>query len=305
MTQASNISIPARFVFRPYRVQWVRTWALIEDWAVSREKVSQLGVFAELLGKPQTPKRDDVLVRIGIPRMEYSSGWPRSDFFECELKRCDLPPDCLQPHETPETTPDIECRVIELLACRLDVVNGIEATQQPNENAEDAWTMREQFFNLEKDTLALCQFLTRWGHWNYQRQFEPGTLRVHPFTIVFPHRLWSLRDSYIKAVAGSPRSWLTTAAPLSLKETDKPPYLIVQRSRCEDAIQATITIDLLAKVKFGICKRHDCRRLFKRVTAQKRLYCTPKCAHLANVRKLRAKKKKTESTGRKHGKGKS
>ena len=121
-----------------------------------------------------------------------------------------------------------------------------------------------------------------------------------PGVLISPHRLWSLCDAYIKAAAGSPRSWLTSATPLSLKETDKIPYFIVERSYCEDAIKATITIDHLSKVKFGICKRHDCRKFFKRTTLQKRLYCSPECAHLANVRKLRKEKKKAGAEGRKH-----
>jgi len=78
----------------------------------------------------------------------------------------------------------------------------------------------------------------------------------------------------------------------------------VELSYCEDAIKATLTIDHLGNVKFGICKRHDCRKLFKRKTAQKRVYCTPECAHLANVRKLRkAKAKSTVKGTKKNAKG--
>ena len=85
---------------------------------------------------------------------------------------------------------------------------------------------------------------------------------------------------------------------LNLTRNDVPPYFFIETSHCEEGIEATITIDKLSNVNFGICKRGDCRKLFEFTTKQRRLYCTPHCAHLANVRKLREQKKKARK-GRK------
>jgi hypothetical protein len=170
--------------------------------------------------------------------------------------------------------------------------------------------MRDEFFALGDSFYDALQFLNRWGLWNFDPIYERGSFTllgtICSFALASPHRLLAQRDSYIRAAAGSARAWLTTATPLSLKETDKRPYFVVERSYCEEAIKATLTIDHLGRVKFGICKRHDCRRLFKRTTAQKRLYCTPECAHLANVRKLRAEKRKSKprrKAGKRNAKG--
>ena len=314
MAHISNISIPARFVFRPYRVQWERTWAFIVGWG--QPPYPRLMALTNLKDGGKIPLNPQaVVIRIAVSRAQDESddalglssallGLSPYDTFEIEVNRDDIPTECLQPHENPDTTPDISGRDFELLACRLPDVNGLGSSWQPDEFGRDAWAMRDQFFALEDTISDTLTFLNRWGLWNFPLLHQPGTLGTLPFAIAFPHRLWSLRDSYIKAAAGSPRSWLTTATPLSLKETDKIPYFIVERSYCEDAIKATITIDHLANVKFGICKRHDCRKFFKRTTAQKKLYCSTECAHLANVRKLRAdKKKSTSSKRRKNAKG--
>lgn len=260
---------------------------------------------------------DSVVVRIALPKKEHKSwdavamlgglyGESEYDVSELEIRRSDLPPDCLKPHENPETTPDIEGREFEILVCplpdqsHLPNLMGLDAVRKPGHEVKDAWEMREQFFDLEDSVEATLQFLNRWGMWS-ARWVEQVSPRPGLFqhALVFPHRLWSLREAYKKAAAGSPRSWLTRATPLTLREAANPPYFIVERSYCEDAIKATLTIDHLENVKFGICKRHDCRKLFKRKTAQKRLYCTLKCAHRANVRKLRKAKAKAMGKGTK------
>jgi hypothetical protein len=92
---------------------------------------------------------------------------------------------------------------------------------------------------------------------------------------------------------------LSTTPDLRISPINERPYFALERFGCEEAIKATITIHHLANEEFGTCKRNDCRKLFERITQQKRLYCSPKCAHLANVRKLRAdaRKAKTKSKG--------
>jgi hypothetical protein len=172
---------------------------------------------------------------------------------------------------------------------------------EPESVVKNAWAMRDEFFNLEKDTLALSKFLSRWGLWNSERGYEAELGKKPPgFCLAFSHLLWERREHYRRALAGKAREWLSTATPLGLSQINEPPYFSVNRSYCENAIHATLTIDHLSNVRFGICKREDCRKLFQRETQQKRFYCSPECAHLANVRKLRAQQKKTESKRRNH-----
>jgi hypothetical protein len=310
MTRQSNISIPARFVFRPFRARWELAWASIVGWGEKPMLMSLLPI-----GDPKmTLDSESVIISVALRRVEGESDdalglhagldglTGQYDSFELKVKRGDIPPDSLQPHENPYTAPDIAGRDFAVLVCRLPNVNTLDGSPQPGEALMDAWAMREQFFTMGDNGYDALQFLNRWGLWNLERHYEPGSsflmgnIGRPAFALVSPHRLWTLRDSYIKAAAGSSRAWLTTATPLSLKETDKRPYFVVERSYCEEAIKATLTIDHLGRVRFGICKRHDCRRLFKRTSAQKRLYCTPECAHLANVRKLRAEKRKAQPT---------
>jgi hypothetical protein len=268
--------------------------------------MSNLSLLSEL-GKPEL-SGERVIVRVSLlsenklAMLTALYGTTSFEEYEVEINRACVPPDCINPHEDPVNSPDIADREFEALAFRLDPWDRPPSLKPGGANA---WDMRDEFFALEDDFHATRRFLNRWGLWDFQLLHEKESLRSLPINLAFPYHLWTIRDTYIKAATGSPRAWLSTATPLSLKEAPTVPYHIVERSYCEDAIKATITIDHLSNVKFGICKRHDCRKFFKRTTAQKRLYCSPKCAHLANVRKLRNEKKKAESKGRKHATRKS
>jgi hypothetical protein len=58
------------------------------------------------------------------------------------------------------------------------------------------------------------------------------------------------------------------------------------------AMLATIYVDRLSGKKFGFCVRPDCRKYFEVTSKHKRKYCTPDCAHLQTVRRLRARRKR-------------
>jgi hypothetical protein len=304
MTHASNVSIPARFIFRPFGVQWEIVSVKIIGWHIEPHASSGFSRLQAL----SNLREESVVIRVAIPRVEDNftllsrmlndpREWERKfDFYDVQLERNEIPLDCLQPHENPETAPDIAGREFDLLICPFREAYGSIQEPQPEQSVRDAWEMRSQFFSLHNDFHSARQFLNRWGLWSFKRLYKLGTLNMLPFVVVPPHRLWQQRDSYLKSAAGTARAWLSSATPLSFKQSEKRPYFIVERHFCKDAIEATLTIDHLAQVKFGICKRHDCRKLFKRTTAQKRLYCGPKCAHLANVRKLRATKAKEKGT---------
>lgn len=306
MSQSSNFEIPARFSFRPFTARWEICTAELMGWCEIPPHLMG-GMAKPILGIAS--QREKVSVRIEVPDYSTTSGMLTAmGLGPCpsqtmEIFREDIPSDVLRPDENRKSTPDIAGREFEVLLCQKPEFKTLfPSTLKPGDTAKNAWAMRREFFDLDEGDWfwSLRHFLNRWGLWSYARGFDMGMSSGNPtpgFVLVFPHLLRQKRDEFRKALEPrSSRRWLTTAPPLSFSTTDKPPYFLVERFYCEDAIQATITIDHLAGKQFGICKRHDCRKLFERTTRQNRLYCSPECAHLANVRKLRAKQRKIRSS---------
>lgn len=291
MSHASNIEIPARFSFRPYSARWTVAWAKIIGWW---EQPTPFGL------QPIVQPRggDKVLVRVdvadndrGVAGMLYGS----APSCTVEIHRADVPADVLQPHENRRNAPDIAGREFVVLACRKPEFETFSPALKPEGIKKDAWEMRDEFLSLENETAALTRFLNRWGLWSHERGYDVGFRQELPgFVLAFPHLLWERRDHYRRALTRNPRAWLASANHLSFTPINEPPYFLVERFYCEDAIKATVTIDHLANVKFGICKLEDCRKLFKRTSKQRRTYCKPQHAHLANVRKLREDARKTK-----------
>jgi hypothetical protein len=210
-----------------------------------------------------------------------------------------LPQEAIAPHETRRNTPNISGRTFEVLICKGDPFKSLFPLPKPQGSIQNAWAMRDQFLNLGKDLWNLRSFLNRWGLWWNARGYEQSIFQPsHDFLLIHQHHLWDSQETYRRALTGTARNRLHSGSSLNLIRSDVPPYFFIEASNCDEAIKATITIDHLSKITFGICKRNDCRTLFEFTTKQRRLYCTPHCAHLANVRKLRAKKKAAKS-GRK------
>ena len=289
MTHAFNIEIPARFSFRPYSARWNVAWAKIIGWW---EQPTPFG-FTPIT---EPGGGDKVLVRVDVPDINRGVAgmlYGSAPSYVVEIDRADIPADALQPHENRRNTPDIAGREFDVLACRKPESETFFPALKPEGIERDAWKMRDDFFNLAKETRALTRFLNRWGLWSHLRGYSVPIGQNSPaFVLAFPHLLWEQRDHYRHALTHAPEAWLRAANHLSFSTLSQPPYFVVERFYCEDAIKATITIDHLSKVKFGICKLKDCRKLFQRKTRQKQLYCKPAHAHLANVRELRKNKKK-------------
>jgi hypothetical protein len=323
MAHASNFTIPARFNFRPYKASWVTCWAETVGWWEEPDRDTFFRPLAKRIGGPPPKSGDKVLVNIHVPSatMKPANTLGLSEMpgleglygstppYTVEIDRTDIPPEVLQPRENIENTPDIAGREFVVLACPMPEFEKLFSLLKPDGPAKDAWEMQREFFDMEQDVSMLRRFLNRWGLWNGQRGYDAGYLglspppegmarMIHPrlgFALVIPHLLWEQREKYKSALAGKPRAWLGKSSHLSFNTIIEPPYFLVERSYCQDAIEATITIDHLSNVEFGICKRDDCRKLYERTTQQQRLYCSPECAHLANVRKLRAAKKMAQS----------
>jgi hypothetical protein len=330
MAHASNFAIPARFNFRPYKASWGLSWAETVDWWKEPEpgpiSIKAFGTlppvknsFLTPIGVPLVKSGDKVLVNVHIPSAKMKSAnalelsgmlgldglYGLTQPYTVEINRADIPAEVLQPHENFQNTPDIAGREFVVLACPMPEFEQMFPSLNPEGPAKDAWGMQREFFEMEQDIIALRSFLNRWGLWNRQRGYHAGMIMGPPplgFALVIPHLLWKQREEYKSAKAGKPRAWLGKASHLSFSTIDEPPYFLVERSYCQEAIEAMISIDHLSNVEFGICKRDDCRKLYERITRQQRLYCSQECAHLVNVRKLRAAKKKAESKqkGAKH-----
>jgi len=314
MSHTQYFEIPARIDFRPFRFEWRLIAAEFVGWRTSRDpylKERALGLLKD--------KSLYDAVEIRIPTLD--------DREPCivSIERMFLPREFLAPHENPKNTPDFNGRTIEILASHL---SSSEIPESSSEPLRDAWEMRTEYFGLEEENSeSLCAFLNQWGLWG--RFFR--TIRSSVPTpskpvlaksidtsgspwlaLVLPHRFWQERAVLRKALLGSSRNWLSsgssfnfdatreipfwlgTNSALGFKVANEPPFCILERSYCQEAVRTTISIDHIEGASFGICKRKDCRKLFERTTKQKRLYCSPECAHLANVRKLRAEQKSSD-----------
>jgi hypothetical protein len=310
MTQSANFTIPARLVFRPKRARWVVGRATITGRGkgfASRcsddcyKAVSDLGPYiAPEIG---CSNAIHMTVRLEWENMEQTLRGPWLHFrkghgplYCLSLPRDPLPSGILLPHEKQYQAGVLAGREFRVIVCVLDDWSLSDSADKSN--VMNAWQMRSEFLQLEQETDCLCSFLNRWGHWNNILNESIGNLSCEffngprdPINVVIPGLIWSERQRYVNALVGTSHSWLSAASPINLNPTDKPPYLVVDCWSCKNAIESTITIDHLSKVKFSVCKRADCRKLFKRTTRQRRFYCSPACAHLANVRQIRAQKK--------------
>jgi hypothetical protein len=219
-----------------------------------------------------------------------------SRHIELKVYRKHLLPNVIQPWETPCTQPDISGRAFSILAC-----SGLRSKDQLSVTrpVRDAWIMRDEFLNLKHDTEALRRFLNKWGVVNgFQSAIGPvGNRFQQSIQFQLPHLIWKAQMEFRRALVGTRKRWLRSNL-LYLTPTGTPPYLSVDAPNCSCAISATITIDRLSGVKFGICKRKDCRRLFEHTTKHTRFYCSWSCAHVVAIRNQYKRERELELKGR-------
>lgn len=65
-----------------------------------------------------------------------------------------------------------------------------------------------------------------------------------------------------------------------------------------EAIMATVLTDHLHGVRYAICGREDCAKLFKVQSQRARMFCTQYCGHLVSLRRRRSMKAATSPTKR-------
>ncbi len=192
-----------------------------------------------------------------------------------------------------------------------DLLKPTISHKQKNKLA-DAWMMRHEFFGLRPgDTAALLSFLNKWGWWGSRPPdgvpCEMRPMQKVPKSWVSPIAVsvvWQLQEQFKRALTRSISSWLFKSegdgrvevldnnVARSIQLQPAPPYHLLEFQGCEEAIRATITIDLLQSAKFRLCARPDCQRPFRVESQHARKYCEQYCGHLESVRNRRSLAKK-------------
>ena len=115
----------------------------------------------------------------------------------------------------------------------------------------DAWRMRDEFFHVKTgDTDGLLEFLNRWGlFWVYR----PASLE----------EVWSVQEQSKHEVTRAAEGYLANESPIALFEMrSQYPHLFISRTDITTAIETTITLDFLQRLRFRLCARKDCRTPF-------------------------------------------
>lgn len=193
----------------------------------------------------------------------------------------------------------------------------------------DGWHCRDEFFELPiGDVDRLTVFLNDVGAWpggGEPNQNTPGDALRFPLSIN-AEDVWAFRDdlkdalqnreAFKKALGPFPRNrtFLDLAGPLpvEIKQTAGPIFSVPANSfqlrlelskvaagvvtitNARHMLIATVIADVARGIKFGICKRKDCRIPFaiKDGRARKKKYHDDQCQHLALVQRGRRPNKK-------------
>jgi hypothetical protein len=144
----------------------------------------------------------------------------------------------------------------------------------------DAWQLRDAFLKLDPAESSVLAFLNQWGRWTYQ-----------DYTQLY--KILEFREKIRRALLSPSNEWLSGyESNLDLETRSRYPNLLIQTEMCEKAIRATITLDLLRKIRFKTCARPDCQQHFQITSQHKRKYCCQYCAHLESLRRNRVSSRK-------------
>ena len=116
----------------------------------------------------------------------------------------------------------------------------------------DAWLMRDEFFHIKVgDTDGVLEFLNKWGpFWEW---------RSVPL-----ERVWQFQERSKRSVIGTAEEWLAMTPPMTLFETrGQYPHLFINVADITGAIETTITLDLLQRVRFRLCAQQRLPRAFR------------------------------------------
>jgi hypothetical protein len=294
---AQIINIPLAFKFSPLKAKWRLRTVEIVGWARDVKKRSLIPYF----GSPDSVTVD-ILEPASLGGLTGLYGMLHIERQYGNLKN----PAVLHWSDIPAELKASATMTKDIDALRGSAFNilGCESSEGEYGRAGDAWAMRREFLGLEHDIWPLLAFLRKWGIWDERMLGGSNSASGKSASlqnIVFPERIWELQGAYRAALLGPPDEWLANGVDpfKGAYATPMYPHFIVEQSQCKLAIEATITIDLLRKVKFRACKRPDCSEVFALESRHRKIYCGQPCAHLVSVRKQRrapAKLKKKSAT---------
>jgi hypothetical protein len=185
-----------------------------------------------------------------------------------------------------------------------DLLMPISEQEQQRARQGDAWALRDEFFHLKQgDAKSLLNFFNKWGLWHVRT----GDFELDLSYAVSVREVWQIQERFRRAVVSPISEWLTdnsvNVSPLAVFEPrEKYPYFNLKANCCSLAILNTITLDLLRKVKFKICKRKDCRAPYAIESEHERTFCSQYCGHLESLRKNRREKAKARKRERENAK---
>jgi hypothetical protein len=192
---------------------------------------------------------------------------------------------------------------IELLIC------GRRENSNKKRPRIDAWSLRDEFLRLKRGNVELLEFLNYWGTWrewfeNTLTQYQPSVgpdpelpLSLPRFrppilsdsaTAVLIESVWSDQDAFKTALKSPDLSASLARLSFAAFEVRREfPHFVRKVATCRDAIQNTITMDILRGSRFRLCALSDCRIPFRLESGHKRTFCCQYHAHLASVRRNR------------------
>lgn len=325
---AVTISIPMTFEFRPYPATWLYRWATVLGFSKQRYEASR--PLIHYLGSDE-----DLDVEITSDGLESLFGLDSvldSADYRARLTASGIPASMLNAVPPLEEQSVDETGQVEILTCsRLvflepgkerdawqmrDEFFGLKRNTRALTDFLDKWGIWDSY-TIQRQTEAPRLFAPLKPGTNSDPDDWRSRLQEH---FVFPEKIWDLREYYRAALIGPDDEWLAyvdgMSAVLAGKIADTPPeqkraetlirtasmrsrypHFLVKRNYCRDAIEATITMDLLRKAKIRSCKRSACRKPYEITSRHKRQYCSQYCAHLESMRRQsrdKAKKKKTQ-----------
>ena len=196
-----------------------------------------------------------------------------------------------------------EEREITLLEC-------IPASREELGPEYELRDLKQQFFDLTKDTEDLLQFLNRFGAWKYRKSYghwvgehldaDVEDRRAYSWFIESPNYFWLHRDylkGRIEEASADLSTWFDGLYEFPrLEQIPTYPYHSISLSYIEEGLITSLSLQLLQEVRLALCARPDCRKPFS-VTRNDKIFCSDKCARCMVTRRGRAKKRIENSKG--------
>jgi hypothetical protein len=178
----------------------------------------------------------------------------------------------------------------------------------------DGWKLRDEFFRLpDNDPHKLLAFLNAVGAWSEDPEEAALDSRRYPCyahlddvwrfrTDLKDALLREHRQSFIRSVAprltkpktladlhwGEPYSWVNSFQ--FCFELSDVAAGVVSITNARRMLLATVFVDIARQLRFKICQRPDCGKMFPLESKRKKKFCDWYCGHITTVRRNRPHK---------------